>query len=81
MQLFVCQEIMWNGNWKFTGFYGHPEVSRRREAWGLLRHFSSFSPIPWLCMGDFNKIVSLDEQRGAVSKTRRQMADFQDVLE
>ena len=28
-----------NGNgvmWKFTGFYGHPEVAKRKEAWDLL---------------------------------------------
>jgi hypothetical protein len=22
--------------WKFTGFYGHPEVAKRKEAWALL---------------------------------------------
>lgn len=67
--------------WKFTGFYGHPEVARIREAWSLLRYLSNMSPLPWLCLGDFNEIVSFSEQRGAVSKTRRQMEDFQIVLE
>jgi exonuclease III len=57
--------------WKFTGFYGHPEVAKRREAWGLLRHLSILSPLPWICMGDFNEIVCFGEQRWAVSKTRR----------
>lgn len=32
-------------------------------------------------MGDFNEFMSLSEQWGAISKTRRQMEDFQKVLE
>ena len=32
-------------------------------------------------MGDFNEILNLSEQWGAISKTMRQMEDFQKVLE
>jgi hypothetical protein len=45
--------------WKFSGFYGHPVTAKRFESWGLLRHLSGLSPTPWLCMGDFNEIVSM----------------------
>jgi hypothetical protein len=67
--------------WKLTCFYGHPETAKRKESWALLRHLSNLSPLPWLCLGDFNEIVSMSEQRGAVSKTRGQMEAFQRVLE
>jgi hypothetical protein len=66
--------------WKLTCIYGNPETANRKETWALLRHLSKLSPIPWLCFGDFNEIVSLEEQRGAVSKTRRQMEEFQRAL-
>lgn len=44
--------------WKFTGFYGHPEVAKCPEAWALLRCLSQMSPTSWLCIGDFNEIIS-----------------------
>lgn len=66
--------------WKITGFYGHPEVAKRKEAWSLLKHLSFFHPKAWVCVGDFNEILS-DTEKFGVSKTpRRQMQDFQDSI-
>jgi hypothetical protein len=42
--------------WKFTGFYGQRDVTKRHEAWVLLKHLASFAPHPWVCIGDFNEI-------------------------
>lgn len=28
--------------WKFTGFYGHPEAAKRHESWTLLKYLASF---------------------------------------
>jgi hypothetical protein len=56
--------------WKLTCFYGNPEVAKQRESWALLRHLSHFTLILWLCVGDFNEIINLSKQKGAVSKTR-----------
>jgi exonuclease III len=67
--------------WKLTGIYGNLEVAKRRETWALLRHLFQFKPLPWLCVGDFNEILNLTEQKGVVSKTRGQMEDFQRALE
>ena len=43
--------------WRFTGFYGEPDSSRRNEAWAKLRSLNSSQNIPWLCAGDFNEIT------------------------
>jgi hypothetical protein len=51
--------------WKFTGFYGHPEWNKRKESWELLKHLQSYSPLAWLCIGDFNEIVDQSEKWGA----------------
>jgi exonuclease III len=48
-------------SWKFSGFYGHPDASKRMQAWSLLRHLSNLDPVPWLCSGDFNEITSMGE--------------------
>jgi len=37
--------------WKFSGFYGYPEVAKRHYSWTLLRHLASLIPVPWLCLG------------------------------
>ncbi|XP_059439185.1 uncharacterized protein LOC132171798 [Corylus avellana] len=66
--------------WKFTGFYGHPEAEKRKEAWGLLRFLTSLDPLPWVCMGDFNEILYQSEKRGGNVRNRRLMEDFQATL-
>lgn len=70
-----------NQSWKFSGFYGHPEVGKRKEAWNLLCHLRSFTPTAWLCVGDFNETVNDSEKYGEFRKPMRQMVDFQDTLE
>ncbi|XP_059436514.1 uncharacterized protein LOC132169501 [Corylus avellana] len=67
--------------WKFTGFYGNPNASKRQESWSLLNYLQSFAPTPWLCAGDFNEILEDSEKWGGRRKALRQMQDFQQVVE
>jgi hypothetical protein len=67
--------------WKFMGFYGHPEASKRCEAWGLLRHLSQYTPLSWVCVGDFNEILDLTEKFGGGGRPRGQMEAFKQTLE
>ena len=58
---------MEGGSWRFTGFYGDPETSKRYKSWELLRQLKQAYRLPWLCAGDFNEIISMDEKiRGTV---------------
>jgi exonuclease III len=67
--------------WKLTGFYGHPNPSKRKEAWSLLRYIARMDPIPWVCLGDFNEILSADEKYGGSRRQRGLMENFQNTLE
>jgi hypothetical protein len=67
--------------WKLTGFYGHPEAHKRIEAWQLLRFLARMDPSPWICLGDFNEILSLDEKFGGSRRQRGLMENFQMALE
>jgi hypothetical protein len=67
--------------WKFTGFYGHPDPSKRMEAWNLLRHIAWMEPMPWVCLGDFNEILSANEKYGGRRRQRGVMENFQKTLE
>ena len=50
-------------DWKFTSFYGHPDATKRFEAWNLLKSLEQLTLGPWVCIGDFNEIVTLSDGR------------------
>jgi hypothetical protein len=66
--------------WKFTGFYGHPDASKRNEAWSLLRHLGKFPPEPWMCIGDFNAFTSSVEKSSSSIRPSPHNFDFQQTL-
>ena len=47
---------------RFTGSYGELDSNARDEAWNMLCMLNSKPHLPWLCMGDFNKILFTDEK-------------------
>jgi exonuclease III/ribonuclease HI len=66
--------------WKLTCFYGHPVTAKRHESWALLQHLRQFQPQPWLCIGDFNEILTQDEKTGAILRREGQMDQFRNAL-
>jgi hypothetical protein len=65
--------------WKFTGFYGHPDASKKHEAWSTLKYMVEIDPpVPWLSVGDFNEIADLSEKFGGAGKASGQMINFRD---
>jgi hypothetical protein len=66
--------------WKFSGFYGHPEVAKRPGSWALLRHLAVLAPVPWLCVGDFNEITFANEKSSRTYRPRGQMQAFRSAL-
>ena len=66
--------------WHFTGVYGHPKDQRKKETWAMLRHFHSKASMPWVCIDDFNEILSSDEKGGGVAKPVGPMQDFRSTL-
>jgi hypothetical protein len=68
------------GTWMLTGFYGHPDPSKRYEAWALLTFLKNQISGPWVCLGDFNEILYSSEKWGGNTRTNSQMDAFQQVL-
>jgi hypothetical protein len=52
------------GVWRFTGFYGDPSHACRKESWRMLRFLHNKTDLPWICVGDFNKILHEHEHFG-----------------
>lgn len=67
--------------WRLTGFYGHPDWTKRHESWTLLEHVKKFHPEPWLCIGDFNEVVDPMEKWGGAVRREGQMGKFRTVQE
>ena len=62
--------------WRITGFYGHPETHRRKESWEQLKGLNRKFQLPWLCLGDFNEILSMSEKWGGGQRPQKQIEDF-----
>ncbi|KAL5539433.1 hypothetical protein UlMin_045908 [Ulmus minor] len=71
-------------HWRFTGFYGSPEVEGRKFSWDLMSKLASIaelSHLPWLVGGDFNEILLDSEKRGGRPRALAQMMNFQSCLD
>ncbi|KAL0374207.1 UNVERIFIED_CONTAM: hypothetical protein Sradi_3336400 [Sesamum radiatum] len=67
--------------WRFSGIYGDPETSNRKNTWELLTRLKAQSIRPWLCMGDFNEILEDSEKEGGNTRPTWQMRDFRHALD
>nr|POE61708.1 hypothetical protein CFP56_51913 [Quercus suber] len=66
--------------WRFTGFYGQLETSKREETWQILERLGTSNSLPWLCIGDFNEIMSDAEKMGGNPRARKQMERFKEAM-
>lgn len=48
--------------WLLTGFYGHPDSSKRSSTLNLLKALDPTSQLPWFCFKDFNEIATQHEK-------------------
>lgn len=66
--------------WRFTGFYGEPDTSKRKRTWNLLKRLVEVSYRDWVCMGDFNEVLLSHEKRGGGIMPEWRMRDFREAL-
>uniref|UniRef100_A0A803PII9 Reverse transcriptase domain-containing protein n=1 Tax=Cannabis sativa TaxID=3483 RepID=A0A803PII9_CANSA len=66
---------------RFTGIYGEPNRSQRRQTWVLLRTRFARSVAPWCIMGDFNHVLHQCEKRGGNPYPTWLIEGFQEVVQ
>ena len=66
--------------WRCTGVYGHPETDQKKNTWELLRRLAGLSSLPWLCFGDFNEVLNLNEKLGGRDRRANLVNDFREAL-
>ena len=74
------EAILEGGSWRFIGFHGDLETSKRYKSWDLLRQLKEVNRLPWLCVGDFNEIISMDEKIRGTVRPESQMLQFRETL-
>ncbi|KAL0367195.1 UNVERIFIED_CONTAM: hypothetical protein Sradi_3609600 [Sesamum radiatum] len=67
--------------WRFMEFYGYPMPAKDKEFWDLLQHLQAAPICPWVCVGDFNKILDQHEKFGSQAQAQWQMEAFRLCLE
>ena len=82
VQTYTCNHVdalFFNGSnltCRLTGFYRWPEEQIKHESWQLLKHLHTRISAPWICVGDYNEILSSDEKQGGVPKPLNHMEAF-----
>ncbi|KAL0370779.1 UNVERIFIED_CONTAM: hypothetical protein Sangu_0396000 [Sesamum angustifolium] len=66
--------------WRLTDFYGALNANNRGDSWTLLRRLSQESKLPWMCVGDFNAILSNLEKDGTLPTPQWQLRAFREAL-
>ncbi|XP_074336841.1 uncharacterized protein LOC141674013 [Apium graveolens] len=73
----ACEQV---GRWRYTGLYGCPERSRRRESWNMLRDLATRSSLPWCVIGDINDMMYVHEKEGGRVQPRFLLEGFKDAV-
>ena len=66
--------------WRLTGIYGHLEEELKAKTWRLMRHLHARASLPWVCLGDFNEILSSKVKNGGNLIPMGAMIGFQQTL-
>uniref|UniRef100_A0A803P912 Reverse transcriptase n=1 Tax=Cannabis sativa TaxID=3483 RepID=A0A803P912_CANSA len=67
--------------WRFTGYYGDPDPSKRCDSWTLFNRVGRMYSGPWLIGGDFNEILRKKEKMGGQPKPGYLMNNFRKALD
>lgn len=67
--------------WHATGFYGHPDASKRHISWKLFETLRAQCDMAWVIFRDFNKILNSGEKLGGADRDAKQMAAFGECLD
>jgi exonuclease III len=67
--------------WRLTCVYGEARVSERYKMWDLLKFLRSSSPLPWVCMGDFNEVLHREEHQGVNERSYAQIMEFRETMD
>ncbi|XP_042515252.1 uncharacterized protein LOC122089592 [Macadamia integrifolia] len=69
-----------NQDFFLTCVYGDPVRSNRQRVWNKITPLGANRNENWICLGDFNSILSWHEKSGGNKKGNRDMQNFRDMM-
>ncbi|KAH7864841.1 hypothetical protein Vadar_034499 [Vaccinium darrowii] len=66
--------------WAATFVYGCPSRAGREMIWDAIRDIAHFEILPWVCMGDFNQVLSVGDKLGGHIPSQRLISSFHDLI-
>lgn len=66
--------------WHATFLYMTPQKENQAQIWDNLLHLQPPNQEPWMIIGDFNCILSLQEKLGGIQRTTKYMTQFMNFL-
>ncbi|KAF7153351.1 hypothetical protein RHSIM_Rhsim01G0274800 [Rhododendron simsii] len=76
----VISEKSTSHDWAGSFIYGSPNREGRDQAWEELTHIGRFESLPWLCIGDFNEVLSTSDKMGGSILSPRRLSSFHEML-
>lgn len=73
-------DLSLNTSWNATFLNLTPHKEQQIHVWNELSHLKPANDVPWMLMGDFNCILSLQEKSGGIQRTTKYMTQFMDFL-
>jgi endonuclease/exonuclease/phosphatase family metal-dependent hydrolase len=67
--------------WRLTCVYGEAQASERHKTWDMLKFIKASSPLPWLCIGDFNEVLIREEHVGVNERSNTQIQAFREMVD
>ena len=67
--------------WRLTCVYGEAQLSERHKTWDMLKFIRSSSPLPWVCIGDFNEVLHRSEHVGVQERSAAHIVLFREMVD
>jgi hypothetical protein len=68
------------GGYKWR-LYGEAQTHEKHKACDMLKYIRSSSDLPWMLLGDFNKVLHQHEHSSLTSQSHSQMEGFREVMD
>lgn len=67
--------------WRLTCVYGEAQTSDRHKTWDVLKFIKPSSPLPWVCIGDFNEVLHRAEHDSVQERSYAQIEGFREMVD
>jgi hypothetical protein len=67
--------------WRLTCVYGEAQTAECHKTWDMIKFIKSSSPLPWVCIGDFNEVLHRSEHVGVQERRHQQVAGFREMVD